>query len=136
MKRPPSHKAGDLAENLVAQAFLCSNWIVNSQSSDYGYDFFVQYHEPDGGAISALLQVKAVMSGIKRWRDNSFLYRLESRYAEFWIKTVEPVYLCIVDIPSERIFAVSGSDVYASVSNTHGAKNERYTNTRKCGTQR
>lgn len=116
MKRPDSHKAGDLAENLVEQAFLRHNWIVNAQSSDYGYDFFVQYHEPDGGAISALLQVKALMSGIKRWRDNSFLYRLESRYAEFWVKTVEPVYLCIVDIPTGRIFAVSGLDVWAAVS--------------------
>jgi hypothetical protein len=80
MKRPITHKVGDLTENLVEQAFLQSDWVVNSQSSDYGRDFFVEYFEPDGSTSSAFLQVKGLVSGIKRWRKSQFHYRLESRY--------------------------------------------------------
>ena len=103
MKRPNTHKAGDLAENMVEQAFLRNNWIVNRQDSDYGFDLFVQYLEPASGTNSALIQVKALMSTPK-WKDGRFVYRLERRYVQYWNLTPEPVYLCIVDIEASRIF--------------------------------
>ena len=104
MKRPETHRAGDLAENMVEQAFLRNNWIVNRQDSDYGFDLFVQYLEPAGGPNSALIQVKGLMSSPK-WKDRRFAYRLERRYVQYWNLTPEPVYLCIVDIEASRIFA-------------------------------
>jgi hypothetical protein len=103
MKRPETHKAGDLAENMVEQAFLRNNWIVNRQNSDYGFDFFVQYLDLVGGAISALIQVKALLSAIK-WKHGRFVYRLERRYVQYWNQAPEPVYLCIVDIEASKIF--------------------------------
>jgi hypothetical protein len=99
MKRPNTHKAGDLAENMVEQAFLRNNWIVNRQASDYGFDLLVQYLEPAGGANSALIQVKALMSTPK-WKDGRFVYRLERRYVQYWNQAPEPVYLCI---PNPRV---------------------------------
>ena len=88
MKRPDTHKAGDLAENMVEQTFLQNNWVVNRQDSDYGFDLFVQYLEHGGGANSALIQVKALMSAPK-WKDNGFKYRLERRYLHYWNLTPE-----------------------------------------------
>jgi hypothetical protein len=110
MKRPGTHRAGDLAESMVEQAFVRNNWVVNRQYSDYGFDIFVQYLEPAGGANSALIQVKGLMSTPK-WKDGSFTYRVERRYVQYWNLTPEPVYLCIVDIENSKIFATNALNI-------------------------
>ncbi len=102
-----SQKAGDLAENLVSVAFVENDWIVNPQASDYGYDFFVQHMEPDGGAISALLQVKALLAPIRAKGMEFFRYSLEVRYLDYWSRAPEPTYLCVVEVPTRDMFVVS-----------------------------
>lgn len=122
MKRPRSHQAGDLAENLVASAFLKQGWIVNPCNVDYGFDFLVQHLPSDGeGPCFAFLQVKGTDRSLPTRRGEKFGFRFSVDHLTYWGATPMPVYICVVCLEREQIFVVNADEVVRALVSRLGS---------------
>ncbi len=121
MKRPKSHKAGDIAENTVAGAFLRDGWVVNSCASDYGYDFLIQRLEgSEGKPLFAFLQVKGTAQHLVIEADGTFSFVFEVDHLVYWDKTPIPVYVCIVEIESSTVYVFNAGEAVVALQRRLG----------------
>ncbi len=101
MIRPKSHVDGDSAELLFQHVMNASGrWLLNSLSSDYGFDFVGQVVS-DGHVSSAyaLFQVKT--------RHDDTAVRVPRRHVEFWRRLSVPSFVAAVDLRNNEIRVAS-----------------------------
>ncbi len=123
MKRPRAHEVGDIAENIVAGAFLDHGWIVNRMTSDYGYDLLVsQLPTAKGPHSFSLVQIKGTDRQLDLNSEGNFSFRLATDHVKYWSETPIPVYICIVNVSTKAIWAFSKEDVVRALDNRVGEK--------------
>jgi len=121
MKRPKSHQAGDLAENIVAGEFLHLGWVVNPCISDYGYDFLIQLIEgSQSKPVFAFLQVKGTDQQLTPNSEASFSFAFDVEHLEYWYKTPIPVYVCIVELPTRKVFIFNAREAVRALQQRLG----------------
>jgi len=132
MQITPSQQHGAIGENIVERCFLSDGWIVHRCIPDYGFDFLVCPSR--GGTVStdyAFLQVKSVSSPLSVLVDGTIPFRIETKHLELWQQTATPSYLCVVELPTERIFLSRTWHLTDFVDDVHGRgwekKHDSYT---------
>lgn len=102
MKRPESHRTGDLGEIRTTQLFAEYGWIVTKVQSDYGIDLIIQRTE--GQLVTgdfALVQVKATR---RPFGGGAASISLSRRHLDLWQAISIPTFLAVVDVPTNEAF--------------------------------
>ena len=107
-KRTRAHVIADLS--LVHLQFFIVNAGFTSEATtrDYGYDLTVNTFDRDGliepGAI--LIQLKAMESIITHSDGKSYVYDLDVRDYNLWVREPNPVFLILYDTASRKAYWV------------------------------
>jgi Domain of unknown function (DUF4365) len=107
MRRPESHRTGELGEVRAIQILTEFGWIVGKLQPDYGFDLLIQRtHEEAVLADFALVQVKA-SRGPKASRSGyAAKVLIGSDHLELWKSVAIPSFLVLVMLPAADIFVL------------------------------
>ncbi len=98
-----SHNIERRAINYVKTIFTNFGWVVDEIGQDYGEDLYIKIpiEEEIGTYNSLKVQVKGTTNPYYA-QDLNLRYSFDLQHLDLWIKSENPILLCVVDLSSEE----------------------------------